>query len=328
MYNEYFGLQRHPFNMTPDPGSLFLTEQHKEALAGLGYAILDRKGFVLLTGDAGTGKTTLLARVLQYLPAQRIWSSVILNSMLTPPEFLEMVMLDFGFTDIPSSKALRIHQLQKFLLEAREKGKIAMLAVDEAQKLSPEVLEEIRLLGNFESDQEKLLQIVLIGQNELNDVLNREELRQLKQRIAIRLAIARLQTSDVTRYLNHRWAKAGGQLPGPFSDAAIEQIENYSRGIPRLVNALCDNALTIAYAKAAKVVSVAYVQEAARDLDLVPALVPKPATAIQTPSQLEGLPHLVSAAPLMRLQMLERYGGVCDQQPSFWSRWAARLGLA
>jgi general secretion pathway protein A len=328
MYQQYFGLQRHPFKMTPDPGTLFLTEQHKEALAGLTYSILDRKGFVLLTGDAGTGKTTLLARVFQYLPSERICSSVILNPTLTPQEFLEMAMLDFGLTEIPVSKAQRVYQLQKFLLEARQNDKIAVLAVDEAQKLSPEVLEEIRLLGNFENDQEKLLQIVLLGQSELNEVLNREELRQLKQRIAIRLNIGRLQSGDMVQYIRHRWVKAGGQLPAPFADAVIEQIDIYSRGIPRLINAICDNALTIAYAKADKAVTVAYVQEAARDLDLVPALTPRPVPLVEGKAAPVVLETPVSAAPVIRMQMLERYGAPSGQKPSLWSRCAARLGLA
>src|SRR4051794_11139366 len=162
MYERFFGLQKHPFSMTPDPGVLFMTSQHKEALVGLTYAILDRKGFVVLTGDAGTGKTTLLARVLQYLPAERICSSVILNPTLSPSEFLELAMLDFGITDISQSKAQRLYRLQDFLVRGYAAGRISTLVVDEAHKLSPGVLEEIRLLGNFENSDDKLIQVVLI----------------------------------------------------------------------------------------------------------------------------------------------------------------------
>ena len=213
MYNQCFGLRKNPFNMTPDPAFLFLTAQHREALVGLTYAILQRKGFVVLTGEAGTGKTTLLSRVLQFLPESRLQFSVILNPMLTSAEFLEMALLDFGVDHIPSSKAQRLWKLQKLLFEGQSKGKVSALIVDEAHKLSPEVLEEIRLLGNFEEADQKILQIVLVGQPELDDNLNREDLRQLKQRIALRLSIGSLDASDVGQYIRHRWMVAGGSEP-------------------------------------------------------------------------------------------------------------------
>src|ERR1043166_8840939 len=157
MYNEFFGLHRSPFDLTPDPEFLYLTEQHREALAGLTYAILARKGVVVLTGDAGTGKTTLPTRILEHLPASRIQSSVIVNPTLTTSEFLEAALMDFGLNDIPSSKAQRIAILQRFLWAGHHDGKVNALIVDEAHKLSPDVIEEIRLLGNFESADEKLL---------------------------------------------------------------------------------------------------------------------------------------------------------------------------
>ena len=169
MYNEFFGLRKKAFNMTPDPAFLFLTAQHREALVGLTYAVMDCKGFVVLTGDAGTGKTTLLARVLQNVPAAKLQSSVILNPTLTPAEFLELIMLDFGIRKVPHSKARRLGMMQRLLLEGHREGRIAALVIDEAHKLSPEVLEEVRLLGNFEFGDQKLLQILLAGQNELGD---------------------------------------------------------------------------------------------------------------------------------------------------------------
>src|ERR1700733_161482 len=210
MYTAFFGLTKMPFNMTPDPAFLYLTDQHREALAGLTYAILDRKGFLALSGMAGAGKTTLLAWVLQKLPVSKVQSSVILNPTLTPNEFLEMTMLDFGIPEIPESKAHRLWLLQKFLLKGQREDKVSVLIVDEAHKLSPEVLEEIRMLGNFEEAEQKYLQILLVGQSELDEILNRADLRQLKQRIGVRLSLAPLARKEVGEYIRHRWLRAGG----------------------------------------------------------------------------------------------------------------------
>lgn len=255
--------------MTPDPAFLFLTSAHREALAGVTYAILNRKGFVVLTGDAGTGKTTLLTRIFQSIPPARVCFSVVLNPTLTPAEFLELALLDFGITEIPASKAQRLTLLQQFLLEAHSKGQVAVLVVDEAHKLPPDVLEEIRLLSNFERAEAKLLQIVLAGQTELGEVLNRQDMRQLKQRIAMRLAIHPLSPTGVAHYITHRWEKAGATKPHPFHEDAVARIAEYSRGIPRLVNALCDNALMLAYAEGNASIVNTHIEEVAGDLDLL-----------------------------------------------------------
>ncbi|HKW98504.1 MAG TPA: AAA family ATPase [Bryobacteraceae bacterium] len=269
MYYQFFGLKKEPFGMTPDPSFLFLTAAHREALAGLTYSILNRKGFVVLTGDAGTGKTTLLTRILQSIPATRAVFSVVLNPTLTPSEFLELALLDFGISDVPDSKAQRLNVLRQFLVEAHQKGQAPVLIVDEAHKLPPDVLEEIRLLSNFEMAESKLLQIVLAGQTELGDLLNREDLRQLKQRVAVRLAIHPLSVSDVEHYIHHRWQKAGAVAPHPFQAEAISHIVRWSRGIPRLVNVLCDNALMLAYGEGLTSVAAMQIAEVAADLDLV-----------------------------------------------------------
>src|SRR5437879_6899827 len=205
MYKEFFGLQKLPFNLTPDPAFLFLPTKHREALAGLTYAVLERKGFVVLTGDAGTGKTTLINSVLNRLPADRVESSIMLNPTLTAAEFLESVLLDFDIPDVPASKAQRIWKLQEFLARTHQQNRLAVLVIDEAHKLSLEVLEEIRLLGNFERAADKFLQILLLGQTELDDLLNRQDLRQLKQRIALRLYIDRLTASEIQQYIRFRW---------------------------------------------------------------------------------------------------------------------------
>ena len=247
MYTQFFGLQKLPFNLTPDPEFLFPSPKHREALAGLQYAVLGRKGFVVLTGDAGTGKTTLLSAAISQLPAARVLSSILLNPTLTPSEFIELLMLDFGIADIPASKAQRLWTLQGFLLDAYRKDRIAILVIDEAHKLSTEVLEEIRLLGNYEYGPDKFVQIVLLGQCELDDLLDRHDLRQFKQRIALRLYIDPLTAAETAEYIRFRWAKAGGSDEPPFTPEAIEGVVRWSEGIPRLVNSICDSALLMAY---------------------------------------------------------------------------------
>ncbi len=315
MYNQFFGLSRNPFSMTPDPEFLFLTAQHREALAGLTYAILGQKGFLVLTGEAGTGKTTLLARVLQHLPASRIQSSVILNPMLTAAEFLEMTLLDFGIAEVPASKAQRLSKLQQLLVEADSQKRICALIIDEAHKLSPEVLEEIRLLGNFERHDHKLLQILFLGQTELGDLLNRQDLRQLKQRIAARFTIGPLAPSEVEQYIRHRWTKAGGASAMAFTPESTASIGQYSKGIPRVVNAICDNALILAYGEGTNVVRPGHVLEACSDLDLVPARrAPEAAAATSVP-----------AGAGSSLRSLDRYE---EPRRGMIARWAGKLGLA
>lgn len=319
MYNRFFRLSKSPFTMAPDPGFLFLTAQHREAVAGLTYAILNRKGMVVLIGDAGTGKTTLLARVLQYLPSSQIQSSVILHTTLSPDDFLEMAMLDFGIAEVPASKARRLAALQQFLLRCHREGKIATLIVDEAHKLAPEVLEEIRLLGNFDYADRKLLQIVLLGQNELARVLNRDDLRQLKQRIAVRLHLKPIGASEVEQYMQYRWRLAGG-TQFPFSAEAVESVARYSQGIPRLINAVADNALLMAFSEESAAVTAAHVMEAVMDLDLSegrklerimqPAVPETPLPARMAPLRVPGL------------------AAVGASRSSLLMRWAGKLGLA
>src|SRR5262245_16788648 len=229
MYHEFFGLAKAPFNLTPDPEFLYMTDHHREALAGLTYAILARKGFVVLTENAGTGKTTLLTRILEPLPPSRIQPSDILNPTFTPAEFLEAALLDLGFEDIPASKAQRVAKLHKLLWEGNRTGKVTALIVDEAHKLSLDVIEEIRLLGNFESASDKLLQIVLVGQSELDELLNRESLRQFKQRISLRLTIEPLAGTEIEQYIQYRWMKAGGGQ-APFLPDAVLGISQASQG--------------------------------------------------------------------------------------------------
>jgi general secretion pathway protein A len=310
MYNEFFGLRKSPFSLTPDPAFLFLTEQHREALCGLTYAILQRRGFAVLTGDAGTGKTTLLTRVLQFLPASKLQFSVILNPTLTPSEFLELTLLDFGLTDVPSSKAQRLWKLKSLLLQGHREGKASALIVDEAHKLSPEVLEEIRMLGNFEDSEQKYLQILLVGQTELDKTLNREDLRQLKQRIGLRLSLKPLAPAEVGEYIRHRWLRAGG-TDHPFSAEAVEDIASASQGIPRVINALCDNALLAAVASESSRVQESHVREVMADLDL--GELPRREVTVQPPVTTPiTFPNLLKASP-----------SGANSLP--WNRWINRL---
>ena len=303
MYKAFFGLAKAPFHLTPDPDCLYLTVQHREALAGLTYAILARKGFVVLTGNAGTGKTTLLTRILAYLPVSRIQSSVIVNPTLTPPEFLEAALMDFGFKDIPESKAQRVAMLQSFLWKGHRQGKVSALIVDEAHKLTTEVLEEIRLLGNFESANEKLLQVVLVGQCELDEILNRDRLRQFKQRISVRLAIEPLSETDIAQYIQYRWTKAGGG-DAPFTADAIAAIGEASEGVPRVINVLCDGSLIHAFADESATVKVRHVLAVCRELRLVEP-VPHSAEPVFEPDPVPAEKPPLAPAPVVQTPLVQ-----------------------
>ena len=327
MYQSFFGLNKEPFAMTPDPAFLFLTGAHREALAGLSYAVLGGKGFVVLTGDAGTGKTTLLTKMLRSIPPSRATFSVVLNPTLSPDEFLELALLDFGIPNVPASKAQRLVLLRNFLNESRKQGRLSVLVVDEAHQLAPAVLEEIRLLSNFEMADAKLLQIVMAGQNELCRVLNREDLRQLKQRVSVRLTLGALSRTDVEHYIQFRWAKAGGAQAHPFSGEAIGQVAQWSTGIPRLVNVLCDNALVLAFGEGAKTVTAKHVAEVASDLDLTRRTRPRASTAVRAATAASGTTAVPDGYPTAgTFPTIERYMPE-PQRTSRLTRLAGKLRL-
>jgi general secretion pathway protein A len=268
MYLQHFGLKNNPFSLSPDPALLFLTAKHRETLAALLFAVTHRKGFMVMTGEAGTGKTTLIRKLLVSVPATCARFSVIVNPALSRAEFLETVLLELGESGIPSSKAMRLSRLKALLLQAHTEGRTIVLVIDEAHLLTPDVIEEVRLLSNIETSDQKLLQIILAGQDELNAMLNLESMSPLRQRVAIRMQIGRLSDPEVKLYLQTRWARAGAQPPLPFSPGAIEAIARVSGGIPRVVNVISDTALVNACGAGASVIGQPQIEEALRDLGL------------------------------------------------------------
>jgi general secretion pathway protein A len=308
--------------MTPDPHFLFLTPSHRESLAGLTYAFQTGKGFAVLIGEAGTGKTTLLRTMLRSLLKARALIALVLNPALNRDEFLEYALRDFGVGSVPVSKAERLLILQRRLLAVRRQGLIAALVVDEAHKLAPDVLEEIRVLSNFETDDGKLLQVLLAGQSELGDLLNRDDLWQFKQRVAVRLWVQTLRDAEVEQYIRHRWTRAGGSLPAPFHDDAVARIALWSRGVPRVVNVICDNALLLAFVARSPWVALEHVREAARDLDLLRGA-PEPAVPRNQPPVVEARAAAVVNLPALRT--LESY--LPESRTSVLGRWAAKLGV-
>ncbi len=268
MYKKFFGLREAPFNMNPDPRFLFPTQQAEEALACLTYGIQNLKGFMLLTGEVGTGKTTLLNKLLEWLRSARVATAFVFNSRLNPLQFLDFMMADFGISCDSGQKSRILWRLNQWLLERYRAGQIAVLIVDEAQNLSAQVLEEIRLLTNLETSSEKLLQIVLSGQPELQEKLKQPQLRQLRQRITLRCKTYPLTLEETRGCIARRIRIAGGNRQPIFSPEAVEAIYRYAQGIPRVINLLCEHALISAYADQEKPVAVGTVEQVAREFEL------------------------------------------------------------
>ena len=277
MYKGFYNLQRNPFEITPDPSFLFPTKRHNEALASLYYGVTAHRGFVVLTGEVGTGKTLILRSLLGLLQRRDVAFALIFNPTLTPLEFMRYIALDFGLPVAGKAKDELIHVLNGFLLQRHQRGLTTILVVDEAHHLSAEILEEIRLLTNLETSQQKLLQIVLAGQPELDQKLDSHELRQLKQRIALRCHLDPLGMNETREYMARRLQIAGAPAAGQiFPGPAIEAVFRHSRGIPRLVNTICENALLSGYAKQAATITPDIIDGVARDLRLgVVVMAPK-----------------------------------------------------
>ncbi|MEW6730716.1 MAG: AAA family ATPase [Acidobacteriota bacterium] len=281
MYQEFYGLTENPFSLTPDPKYLFFTPRHQEALAQLFYGITERKGFMVLIGEVGTGKTLLLNKLLDALNDQNILSAYIFNPAMTTRDLFEYVAADFGLECNVGSKSQFLLQLNNLLIERYRRNQITVLIVDEAQNLNFDVLEELRMLTNLETTRDKLLQIVLAGQPELATKLDHPSLRQIKQRIALRHRLKPLTYEQTHDYIRARLAIAGRQGELPFSESAINKVYELSGGIPRLINNLCDNALLTGFVYNQPIIESSVICEVAEDLQLgqlsqatAPALAP------------------------------------------------------
>ncbi len=268
MYKAFFGLTDNPFNLSPDPAFLYKSVQHEEALANLIYGVHSRKGFIVLTGEVGTGKTTMLECLRDFLTAQQINFAFLFNSRLTPDQFFEMMAYDFALPCSRTSKTEVLFALNAMLLERAKAGKITVLLVDEAHNLEWDVLEEIRMLGNLENRRGKLMQIIIAGQPELDAKLEAPQFRQLKQRIALRCQLRPFEAAETAQYICTRLARGGMKDQNVFPPELMNEIHRRTQGIPRLINAVCDNLLLTAFAMESKVATPEMLDEVSNDLRL------------------------------------------------------------
>lgn len=270
MYHAHYGLLRSPFEMTPDPAFLWMSDAHAEGLATLVYGVKARKGFVLLTGEVGTGKTTLLHALLAQLDRSTL-AAFIFNPRLEPLDFFRMLFDELGIETPCATKAEYLIALNRFLIARLEQDLPTLLIIDEAQNLSAEMLEEVRLLSNLETPTSKLLQIMLVGQPELADMLARPDLRQLRQRIVMRHQLRPFTREEIATYVRERLRVAGYTGKDLFDKRALQRLHEVTGGVPRLVNVVCDGALLLGYGRELRSIGEAEIAEVARDLALAPA---------------------------------------------------------
>jgi general secretion pathway protein A len=268
MYKSFFGLKDNPFNVNPDPRFLFLTKETEEALSGLMYGVQNRKGFITLTGEVGTGKTTLINRLLEWLHERRVRTAFLFNSRMNTNQLFDFILAEFGIPCDSSTKSQQLMRLNQWLLERYRDGETTVLIVDEAQNLSYPVLEELRLLTNLETSTDKLLQIVLSGQPELEEKLKLPQLRQLRQRIMLRCKTTPLTKEQTHDYIAERLRIAGASGALIFSAKTIETIHLYSLGIPRVVNLLCEHSLINAYVEQQRPIGPKIVEDVAHEFQL------------------------------------------------------------
>lgn len=266
MYTEFYGLKESPFNITPDPRFLFMSERHLEAFNHLFFGIQERKGFIQVTGEVGAGKTTLCRALLEQLGPE-YKTALILNPSLTATQLLRSILGELGLPNRGNDRARFLERLNKFLLEQVEEGGEVVLLIDEAQDLSKDLLEQVRLLSNLETDKQKLLQIVLLGQPELRAKLDDPSLTQLRQRITVRYHLTPLDRFETEHYIRHRIEVAGGNSRPSFDRGAVRAVYRYAKGIPRLINAVCDKTLLAGFVDGTDQLEARHVKRAVRELE-------------------------------------------------------------
>jgi len=266
MYCDFFGFSEKPFTITPNPHFVFLSSVHREAFARLLYGVDSHAGFISLTGEVGTGKTTMLRTLLAQLDPEKYTSALIFNPCLSGEQLLSGICREFGVEAYEKSRSGYLEALNLFLIEQNSAGRTVVLVIDEAQNLEPDVLEQVRLISNLETTRDKLIQIILAGQPELNDVLRRHDLRQLNQRITVRSRLTPIKIDDAAKYINHRLKLSGSRIPDIFSPAAVRRIYRFSHGIPRLINVACEQALVMAWTRETRSVSSSMAAEVIAEL--------------------------------------------------------------
>jgi general secretion pathway protein A len=286
MYEKHFQLRERPFALSPDPDYLYPSKGHVEALSYLRYGIEGHAGFVVITGEIGSGKTTMLQALLGRLDQNTALARIV-NTLLEPRELLDAIMLDFGMDPSGMSKPVLLRALAAFLVQQREAGKLTLLVIDEAQNLTPATLEEIRMLSNLETEKSKLLQIIMIGQPELRETLAQPKLEQLRQRITVSYHLQPLDAGETASYVNHRLKRAALGAPLEFPRAVTDLIHTRSRGVPRIINIIADATLLFAYGVDRRDIDVAITKEALAELELTSVLAPVadagPAVPVESP---------------------------------------------
>lgn len=261
MYCEFYGFSEKPFTITPNPRFIFLSNNHREAFARLVYGVATHAGFIAMTGEVGTGKTTLLRALLSQLDEQKYCSGLVFNSCLSGDQLLAAICDEFRVESAEQNNYARLDALNRFLLEQHTAGRTVVLVIDEAQNLAPDALEQLRMISNLETERDKLIQIILAGQPELNDILGRHDLRQLNQRITVRCGLTPMGLSDTDDYIQHRLKTAGCRIPGFFPRDTVKKIYRFSRGVPRLINVVCEQALVMAWTRESLTVNSSIVSQ-------------------------------------------------------------------
>jgi putative secretion ATPase (PEP-CTERM system associated) len=273
MYERFYQLRERPFALSPDPDYLYPSRVHKEALTYLRFGIEGHAGFVVVTGEIGSGKTTLLQTLLRGLDQETTVARIV-NTMLSPRELLEAILLEFG-VEVPPTKPAMVHALAEFLVHERQAGRLVLLVIDEAQNLGTEALEEVRMLSNLETEKSKLIQIVLVGQPDLRATLDRPDLEQLRQRVTVSYHLAPLDADDAEAYINHRLRRAAAGVPLEFPRAVTDLVHQRSRGVPRIMNVICDAVLLFGYGAERQDIDLSLTREAVTELEQTGVLAPE-----------------------------------------------------